>query len=352
MKLPDRPNVIDVSTDENMNVRRNYENNELLSNDLNISWSNETNDKHFIDEFIQFKKFVTVELQNIRKEVNSTKVNRQDGANWKNGDKVLKSSNNDNTKQSIQTTNRYTLLYREPVEMNEEKGDNNIQNEYNKHKSIQHKERRPSPVISNYPERDLLNTKLQRSQANKNRVPGNTTYNEAVKHGKKTYVMGTSMLKGIQRNDFNSNLNKCSARFRPFIGATLKQMETYVKPTLTDDTPDVLILHIGCNDVGNRNLTDNDIAEWIVKIGKYCKESGVNYVFISSLVCRAQFTLDKKVKSINNILKNICLENGLGFIDNKNICTDDLYEDGMHLNDDGKIKLAKNFIYVLNKFVL
>ena len=43
-------------------------------------------------------------------------------------------------------------------------------------------------------------------------------------------------------------------------------METYVKSILNDDTLDVLILHIGCNDIGNKQLTENEIAEWIVKI--------------------------------------------------------------------------------------
>ena len=38
------------------------------------------------------------------------------------------------------------------------------------------------------------------------------------------------MIKGIRRKEFNSKLNKCSTRFRPFIGATLKGMEPYVKP--------------------------------------------------------------------------------------------------------------------------
>ena len=43
-------------------------------------------------------------------------------------------------------------------------------------------------------------------------------------------------------------------------------METYVKSVLHDDTLDVLMLHIGCNDIGNKQLTENEIAEWIVKI--------------------------------------------------------------------------------------
>ena len=113
-----------------------------------------------------------------------------------------------------------------------------------------------------------------------------------------------------------------------------------------------MILHIGGNDIGNKQLTENEIAEWIVKIGRQCKESNVNDVFISSLICRAQKRLNDKVIAVNNILKRVCKLNGLGFIDNSNICAENLFEDGLHLNDDGKVILANNFIYVLNTFIL
>ena len=69
-------------------------------------------------------------------------------------------------------------------------------------------------------------------------------------------------------------------------------METYVKPILNDDTPDVLILHVGCNGIGNKQFTENEIAECIIKIGWQCKESNVNDVFIPSLICRAQKRLN------------------------------------------------------------
>ena len=42
----------------------------------------------------------------------------------------------------------------------------------------------------------------------------------------------------------------------------------------------------------------------------------------------------------------------MGFIDNSNICAENLFEDGLHLNDDGKVILANTFIYVLNTFIL
>ena len=142
------------------------------------------------------------------------------------------------------------------------------------------------------------------------------------------------MIKGIPTKEFNSKLNKCSTWFRRFTGVTLKQMETYVKPILNDDTPDVLILHIGWNDIGNKQLTKNEIVEWIVQIDRQCEESDVNDVFISSLICRPQKRLNDKVINVNNILKRVCKLNGLGFIDNTIICVENWFEDGLLLNDD------------------
>ena len=160
------------------------------------------------------------------------------------------------------------------------------------------------------------------------------------------------MITGIRRKEFNSKLNKCKTRFRPFVGVTLKQMETYVKPILNDDTSDIIILHIGCNDVSNKQLTETEIAERFVKLGRQYKESNVKDVFISSLICRAQKRLNDKVIAENNILKRVCKLNGLGFIDNSNICSENLFENGLHVNDDGKVIVANNFIYVLNRFTL
>ena len=150
---------------------------------------------------------------------------------------------------------------------------------------------------------------------------------------------------------FNRHLDKCNTRFRPLIGATIQQMETYVQPTLIDDTPDVAILHIGCNDIPNKFLTPQEIAEGIVNIGRYCLSKNVNHVFISSLICRQHGFYNKRVADVNSILQIICWENGLGFIDNSNIGVEKL-ADGLHLNYMGTKDLANNYIYCLNKFVL
>ena len=163
--------------------------------------------------------------------------------------------------------------------------------------------KRPTPAINQFPERDKLGTNT--TKQSKSIIPGNTKYNEAVRFAGKTYVLGTSMVKVIRRNEFNSYLKKCNTRFRPFIGATIKQMETYVKPIIYDYTPDVVILHIGCNDISNRNMSSNDIVEGIINIGRYCKEQNFNDVIISSLICGTQH-LQNKVNAVNAMLMHRC----------------------------------------------
>ena len=57
----------------------------------------------------------------------------------------------------------------------------------------------------------------------------------------------------------------------------------------------------------------------------------LNDVLISSLICRAQKRLNDKVIVVNKMLKRVCKLNGLVFIDNSNICAENLFEDGLHL---------------------
>ena len=129
-------------------------------------------------------------------------------------------------------------------------------------------------------------------------------------------------------------------------------MAAYAKPILYDDTQGVLILHIGCNCIENKQLAEHEIGEWIVKIGRQCKESNVDDAFISSLICKAQKRLNDKVIAVNNILKRVHKLNGLGFIDNSNICVENLFRHGLHLKADSKVILANDFIYLLNRSIL
>ena len=129
-------------------------------------------------------------------------------------------------------------------------------------------------------------------------------------------------------------------------------METYVKPIIQDETPNVVIPHIGCNDISNKNMPANDIAEGIINIGRYCKEHNVNNITISSLICRSQKHSPLKVNALNTMLMNRCKSYGLGYTDNSNIKVDSLPQDGLHLNEIGKNFLANKFISFINRYIL
>ena len=80
-------------------------------------------------------------------------------------------------------------------------------------------------MVYKYPDRDLLHHQIKKAIISF--VPGNTGFTNAVKFGRKPNILGNSMIKGIRRKEFNSKLNICSTRFRPLIGATLKQTEIF-----------------------------------------------------------------------------------------------------------------------------
>ena len=116
--------------------------------------------------------------------------------------------------------------------------------------------------------------------------------------------------------------------------------------------PDIVVLHGGCNDISPRknqeNLTEEEIAHEIINAGLYCRSAGVNEIVISGLICRKNHYFNSRVSKVNILLQKLCFENKFYFIDNNNIKSENLYTDGLHLLDNGKIILANNFIYFLN----
>ena len=63
-------------------------------------------------------------------------------------------------------------------------------------------------------------------------------------------------------------------------------METYVQPIINDDTSDVVILHMECNDIFNKCMSEEDTVERIVNIDRCCTEQNVNNGIISSLILK------------------------------------------------------------------
>ena len=66
-------------------------------------------------------------------------------------------------------------------------------------------------------------------------VPGNRSYSETTKYGKKICLVGDSHKKRIKGNLFHNSLHEGKAHFNSFSGANIKRLDHFITPTLVED---------------------------------------------------------------------------------------------------------------------
>ena len=86
-------------------------------------------------------------------------------------------------------------------------------------------------------------------------------------------MVGNSHIERIKRNDLNKELRCGKAFFRSFSGTNAKQLRHYIIPTLIDNKPDAIVIHVGTNDILN-HANHEDMACSIINIGLDCKNNG------------------------------------------------------------------------------
>ena len=138
-----------------------------------------------------------------------------------------------------------------------------------------------------------------------------------------------------------------SAIVRPFPGCSSSEMKTYVLPTLKANTPDKVIIHVGCVDILRGEKDPRKIANNILETGRICRGEGVNSVFLSSILVMKNFNNNMIAKKVNDILRIEGPLEDFMFIDNCRI-TNDMFYDNVHFNDQGRNHLANNFINSIN----
>ena len=83
-----------------------------------------------------------------------------------------------------------------------------------------------------------------------------------------TKIFGTIMITGIHNKEFKFYLERCHLELRHSIQFPMQM-----------HTPDIAVIHGGCNDISPRQnqekLTEEEIKE-IISIGSYCRDKGVN----------------------------------------------------------------------------
>ena len=159
------------------------------------------------------------------------------------------------------------------------------------------------------------------------------------------------MTKGINVRQFNESYAAGTARFRRFHGAKAFLVKHYMGIHLLDETPEVVLFHVGGNDLPTKKndpTSIESIANTIIEAGQKCIDCGVEKVLISGVITRKVFYQDKRRHALNILLKSMCDANGFFFIDNENITQDYLFNDGVHLETHGSMLFKNNLLNALN----
>ena len=136
----------------------------------------------------------------------------------------------------------------------------------------------PRTTVANYNNAQIENPVVT--------VPGNRSYSSTTKFGKKICVVGDSHIRRIKRNLFNNSLCEGKAHLNGFNGANIKRLDHFITPTLVEDRPDIVIIHIGSNDITHNIVGQVDVKDnvnRIINIGKKCLSYGVKEVIILSV---------------------------------------------------------------------
>ena len=201
---------------------------------------------------------------------------------------------------------------------------------------------------NNYPEQNYLYKPEKQQKV----MPGQGSYRDITKDGKKTCIISDSIAQRINMKYIKRNVKTGNIFKKIYPGSTAEEIKhNMIKVLELNPTLDRVILQVGSNNVHNRyasQTTDFDITNTIIKTVELCHRSGVNEVYVAGITCRPGYI--QKVNNINDLLKRNATGMGYVFINNDNILPDKhLWDDQLHLNKDGLSILEDNFINILNK---
>ena len=125
--------------------------------------------------------------------------------------------------------------------------------------------------------------------------------------GKKCIIFGDSMVKRVRVREMAVFLKNGKCYVKSFPSSTASELCHYIEPSLKTQPPDTVIIHVGTNDIRTEK-TAEQIPKNIVEIGQKCKQNGTNEIFISSLIQRRSFHDTKKVREVNDFLKELCTD--------------------------------------------
>jgi lysophospholipase L1-like esterase len=185
-----------------------------------------------------------------------------------------------------------------------------------------------------------LTTTTRYNEQNPNRAQNSPRPTKYDKQKQTVAILGDSMIKHMNKKRLQNGLSH-NIKLKTFPGATAADMAHYVKPALMAK-PDVVILHVGTNDI--KNNSPEKVVQSICNLGKGIrKQQNKIDLILSSIITRNDDpSLATKVTKCNKLLNDLCIEQNWGLVDNSNIDKYQLNSYCLHLNTKGSASLAKN----------
>ena len=211
--------------------------------------------------------------------------------------------------------------------------------------------RRGQVVVNKHPEN-------QTSFGKQNTSPGHKTYREAAKSSEATQpynekenvlIFSDSIPGKMKMHELNREIKNGKVKHLFFPGATSEQVLQYLDVNLRMYGPKTVIIHVGINDLLNDygDLNVNKVLKNFHAMIKKCCDFDVRNILLSGLVYCKRVKLSILEKLHLKVIE-LCSQNNVMYIDNRNIYGMHLYQDNLHLLHSGKRILLNNFISNLN----
>ena len=153
-------------------------------------------------------------------------------------------------------------------------------------------------------------------------------------------IIGDSILNNIATHGISRKVNVAVSNHS---GATSEDIIDKIKPIIKKK-PDLIIIHIGTNDLTKKVDTIPNLQSIINRIKK--KSAATNLV-ISSILRRDHPDIEEKVIARNKDIEKLCDENLIRYLNNNNINEGCLAKGKLHLNKKGNSYLANNFMRII-----
>ncbi len=156
-------------------------------------------------------------------------------------------------------------------------------------------------------------------------------------------VLGDSMPKNLVGRRMSRRyrvLNRCIP------GTSLEIWAKLAPVFVEEESPTAVIIHCGTNNI-HRTLPMESITTMEKLITAVNDMNSYTSILVSSLIVQENIGHSYWIAEFNARLHDLCLFHECTFIDNRNILHSHLAEDGLHLNKQGTLTLARNFISVI-----